>query len=105
MPRDYGPRADYFFQPAKPAGRKYCVRGSSPTKYVDNFVKKWLVKHYQAAPVVACDRLMTNEAVKNTMKSMSCNMSPRDRRGVSALQIVAAVVEHFPLTGSSQVLR
>ncbi|MES2878148.1 MAG: hypothetical protein V4713_06975 [Pseudomonadota bacterium] len=37
---------------------------ASPTKSVDNFVSNWSVSCRQAAPGLAYDRLLTNEAMK-----------------------------------------
>jgi hypothetical protein len=46
----------------------------SPTFFVDNFVKKWVAKSRQTIASVLRYRLITNEAVKNTLKSWACKM-------------------------------
>jgi hypothetical protein len=70
--RNYGLRARFciYFEAWPVVG--------SLTIFVDNFVKKWVVKCHQAIPGLSCDRSMTNEAVKNTLKSMACTTQSSD---------------------------
>jgi hypothetical protein len=46
--------AGWLQDPASNSGLK------SPTKFVDNFVGKWVQGWLQAAPALACDRTLTN---------------------------------------------
>ena len=48
----------------------------SVTEIVDNFVKNRGATLRKPAPMRACDRSMTFKAVKNSMKSYACNVSP-----------------------------
>ena len=48
----------------------------SVTEIVDNFVKNRGVTPRKPAPNRACDKSMTFKAVKNSMKSNGCNVSP-----------------------------
>jgi len=49
-------------------------------KSVDNFVGKLSVKGLQAAAGLACDGLMTFQAIKNQVKSMTYTVLPHDQR-------------------------
>ncbi|MBU0786370.1 MAG: hypothetical protein KJ852_07310 [Gammaproteobacteria bacterium] len=49
-----------------------CQSGAkSPTEYVDNYVQKWVVKSVEAAGMRLCDKTMINQALKNSMKSIT----------------------------------
>jgi hypothetical protein len=47
-----------------------------PTEYVDNFVKKCLDTRCQPASMRLGNKTMTNEAVKNSIESTTCNAAP-----------------------------
>jgi hypothetical protein len=66
----------------------------SPTKSVDNFVKNHATNGRKAARAVVCDTLMTNEAVKNQMKSITCNIKSDDQGRLAQWQASELAVEH-----------
>jgi hypothetical protein len=62
MPRDYGVRW-------------------RPTEHVDKFVQNYCLIMREAASARGFDKLMTNSAIKNPMKSMTYYATPCNARG------------------------
>jgi hypothetical protein len=73
---DYGPRPDGSSVLPGRGSAAGCFELCHPTKIVDNFVKKYLDMCSQAASMRSRNKTITNEAVKNSKESMTCNESP-----------------------------